>query len=265
MLKFIKRALLLLLVPYQIFALENTMSHSGESSIDLLADPRFKLFIDNFTEHYKKIDHLPLPEQRKSDAEYVLKQIKCDEVVQRTENVEILGDDNNKIPLRIYVPSESNNLPVMVYFHGGGWTFGGIDEADAVCRRLANHLECIIVSVEYRLAPEFPFPKPLEDCYAATKWVADHIQLFGGDKENIIVSGESAGGNLAAAVALLARDKRGLKLSAQVLIYPAISSIIRDDVYDQCPDHYFMTKDVMKYFWSMYIQNPEDEKNRYHL
>ena len=114
-----------------------------------------------------------------------------------------------------------------MYFHGGGWVFGGIEEADAVCRRFANHLGCIISSVGYRLAPEFPFPKPLEDCYFATKWMSENAYLFGGDNKNIIVSGESAGGNLAAAVAFMSRDKQGPKLSAQLLMYPAVSSLVR--------------------------------------
>lgn len=236
---------------------------NSTSSLDLLADPSFKSFIDKFTEHVKAISHFPLSEQRKLDAQFILKENKCSEYINRIENLEILGVENNRIPLRIYIPNESENLPVMMYFHGGGWVFGSIEEADAICRRLANHLGCIITSVGYRLAPEFPFPKPLEDCYTATKWMAENAHLFGGDNRNIIVSGESAGGNLAAAVALIARDKQGPKLSAQLLMYPVISSFIQDDIYDHCPDHYFMTKDVMRFFWNMYIQTPGEDKNPY--
>lgn len=234
----------------------------SSTAINLLADPEFKSFIDKFSEHYNSISHLSLDEQRKRDAEFICKQNEY-ESIQHIENIEIEGKENNTIPLRIYMPDNSKTLPIMMYFHGGGWVFGGIEESDAVCRRLAIHLKCIIVSVGYRLAPEFPFPKPLEDCYTATKWMAGNGHIYGGDTQNIIVSGESAGGNLAAAVALMATDKKEFNLSAQVLMYPVISSTIRDDVYDNCPDRYFLTKDVMKYFWDMYSQSPDDKKNPY--
>ena len=236
---------------------------ASKKSKDLLADTNFKLFIEKLTEHEKVVSHLSLLEQRKINAQLMAEYNKNCESIHRIENLEIPGVDKNKIPLRIYIPNESKKLPVLMYFHGGGWVFGSIDEADAVCRRLANHLGCIIASVEYRLAPEFPFPRPLEDCYTATKWMAENAYHFGGDNENILVSGESAGGNLAAAVARMARDKQGPKLSAQLLIYPVISSLIQDAIYDQCPDHYFLTKEDMKFFWNMYIQLPGEDKNPY--
>lgn len=232
-------------------------------SIDLLADAEFKSFLDKFSEHFKSISHLSLDEQRRLDAEFIRQQNICDESIQHIQNIEIVGKENHKIPVRIYIPKDSRKLPVMMYFHGGGWVFGGIEEADAVCRRLANHFGCLVVSVGYRLAPEFPFPTPLEDCYAATKWMATNAHIYGGDKQNVIVSGESAGGNLAAAVALMASDKKEFKLSAQILMYPVISSTIQDDIYDHCPDHYFLTKDIMKFFWSMYTQCSDNAKNPY--
>lgn len=254
---------------FQISALENDAADSfNASSIDLMADPAFKTFFDKFEKHLNATSDLSLPEQRKSDAQFILKENTCHETVDHIANIWIPGMDNNAIPLRIYFPDESKKLsleklPVMVYFHGGGWVYGGIEEADAVCRRLANHLGCIVASVGYRLAPEFPFPKPLEDCYSAIKWMELNAHLLGGDNKNIIVAGESAGGNLAGAIALMARDNHGPKLSAQVLVYPVISSVIQDEVYDKCPDHYFLTKDVMRFFWNMYAQQPGDNKSPY--
>lgn len=233
------------------------------SSIELLDDPEFKKFIDMLNEHYDSISHEPLSEQRKRNADFTRNHTSCHEEVFHIANVEIPGLENNKIPLRVYIPNESTNLPVIIYFHGGGWVFGGIEESDAVCRRFVNHLGCIIASVGYRLAPEHPFPKPLEDCYAATEWIINNAHLFGGNSENIIVSGESAGGNLAAAVALMARERQGSKLAAQMLLYPVISSTIRDDIYDTCPDQYFLTKDAMKFFWNMYTPLSGQEKNPY--
>lgn len=252
-------------ISFQVLSMENTMSvedKKSSASVDLLADPDFKSFIDKFSEHYESISHLPFDEQRKHDVEFICKQNKY-EPVQHIENIEILGKENNKISLRIYIPDNSKRLPIMMYFHGGGWVFGGIEESDAVCRRLANHLQCMIVSVGYRLSPEFPFPKPLEDCYTATKWMVINGHTYGGNNQRIIVSGESAGGNLAAAVALMAADKKEFSLSAQVLMYPVISSTIQDDVYDRCPDHYFLTKDAMKFFWDMYVQCPDNMRNPY--
>lgn len=231
--------------------------------IDLLKDQKFKHFVDTVSNHEKAISHLTLPEQRQLNADFILKYNNSHESIYRTENLTISGLENHPIPIRVYIPYDSSHLPVVMYFHGGGWVFGGIDEADAVCRRLANHLGCIIASVGYRLAPEFPFPKPLEDCYAATKWMAQNAHLFGGDKSRIMVSGESAGGNLAGAVALMARDKQEPKLAAQLLLYPVISSCVQDEAYDNCPDQFFLTKDDMKFFWSMYTPNPGEDKNPY--
>lgn len=236
-----------------LLLLTNLLFNPMNDSVDLLKDSKFKSFIENFTEHVKSISLFPLDEQRKLDAQFILRQTFCTETVFRIENLHIIADDDYSIPLRIYIPSESTNLPVMMYFHSGGWVYGSIEESDAVCRRFCNHLNCIVVSVGYRLSPEFPFPKPLEDCYTTTQWVAERAHEFGGDAKNIIVSGESAGGNLAAAVAIMARDRKGPCISSQLLLYPVIKSEINDYKYDNSVDHHFITKDVMRFFWSMYI------------
>lgn len=136
-------------------------------------------------------------------------------------------------------------LPTLVYFHRGGWVFGSVDEADPVCRKLANHLGSIVVSVDYRLAPENPFPKPLDDCYDSTQWVYENIAKFGGASKKVVVCGESAGGNLATTVALIARDKKQSFISAQLLICPVISSVINEAPYKNCADQYFITKEAM--------------------
>lgn len=235
----------------------------SENKVDLLKDPNFKAFIDRQKELETLASSRSLSEERKINAQFTAEFYKDRESVNRIIDFEIPGCDSHKIPIRIYIPNASASLPVLVYFHGGGWVFGSVEEADPVCRRLSNHFKCIIASVDYRLAPEFPFPKPLEDAYEAVKWVSKNTYLFGGDKENILVGGESAGGNLAGAVALMARDKNGPKLSAQLLIYPVISASILDEIYDKCPDQYFLTKEAMKYFLSQYIQTEKDLINPY--
>lgn len=234
-----------------------------QSLVNLLEDSKFKSFIAQFNNHVSSTAKLPLSEQRLQNAKFVIDQTKCFTTVYHTENIEILGEDNHTIPMRIYIPKQAKDLPIMMYFHGGGWAFGGIEDTDAICRRFASIFGVIVASVGYRLSPENPFPKPLEDCYAATKWIADNAKRFNGDPQHLLVCGESAGGNLAAAVALMARDKHGPAIYAQLLIYPVISSQIIDKVYDECPEHYFMTKKVMRQFWNMYAGASGNLKNPY--
>lgn len=126
-----------------------------------------------------------------------------------------------KIPLRIYKPVERKDKCIVVYYHWGGFVSGGIDESDAECRMLAHNSNCIIVSVGYRLAPRYRFPAAVVDSFDALKWIYDHAEELGGDKESICVMGVSAGGNLAAVVSLLARNT-GIKLKCQVLVTPVI-------------------------------------------
>src|SRR5262249_34672642 len=128
--------------------------------------------------------------------------------------------DADGVPVRIYRPSDAPALPVVVYLHGGGWTIGSVEHFDPIVRQLANASGAIVVSVDYRLAPEPPYPTPLADCWHAVQWVAAHAAEFGGDPTRIAVAGDSAGGNLAAVCALLARDAGGPELALQVLVYP---------------------------------------------
>lgn len=230
---------------------------------DLMANPKFKEFIGAFAKLSKTAETLSLDEGRRLSTEFFLPPDTIYEPIHRIENLKIVGKDHNLIPVRVFIPKEAQGLPVIVYFHRGGWVFGNVKEADPVCRKLAKHLDSIIVSVDYRLAPENPFPKPLEDCYAATEWTAKNIATYGGDPKLLTVCGESAGGNLAAAVTLIARDNHGPEIARQLLICPVISSEMADEPYENCADRYFLTKDAMKFFWSMYLQNPGEEKKPY--
>ncbi len=127
------------------------------------------------------------------------------------------------LPIRIYTPSNGNTLPVVVYFHGGIFTTGSIETHDTLLRALANRSGAIIVSVGYRLAPDYPFPAAPEDAYAATKWVSEHAAEFHADPARLAVAGDGAGGNLAAVAAQMARDRGGPEVRYQVLVYPYTS------------------------------------------
>jgi len=132
-----------------------------------------------------------------------------------------------EIPMRVYRPEGDGPVPTVVYFHGGGWVVGDLDTHDRPCRELCRTAGAVVVSVDYRLAPEHPFPAGVEDAYAATEWVAEHAEAVGGDGR-LAVAGDSAGGNLAAVVSLMARDNDEPTIGHQVLLYP----VIDDDVYD---------------------------------
>jgi acetyl esterase len=169
------------------------------------------------------------------------------------------------IPIRIYTPAGVPPFGVLVYFHGGGWVIGNIAMTDQPCRLLANVSGCMVVSVEYRLAPEHKFPAGPEDCYAATKWVSDNAAALGIDPKRIAVGGTSAGATLAAAVALMARDRGGPHIAYQLLVYPATTAELITESHSQfAKDNYYILSCAdMEWFWGHYLAKDEDRKNPY--
>lgn len=168
------------------------------------------------------------------------------------------------IRVRIYTPSPQTGLPVILYFRGGGWIMGNLDSHDNICRLLANSANGIVVSVDYRLAPEHPFPAAVNDAYAALNWVSENAASFGGDPDLIAIAGDSAGGNLAAGVALMSRDRRGPKISAQVLIYPVINAMeLNTKSYRQFKEGFYLTKQYMENFIALYLPNQKDRQHPY--
>lgn len=167
------------------------------------------------------------------------------------------------LPVRIYTPAGKGPLPVLLYFHGGGWVIGDIESSDGLCRTLANSAGCIVVSVDYRLAPEHPFPAAAEDAYHATLWAATHASGFGGDPSRIAVSGDSAGGNLAAVVSHMARDRGAPAICFQLLIYPATDGACDSPSYNDNAEGYFLTRDAMRWFWNHYVPNDADRNQPY--
>lgn len=133
------------------------------------------------------------------------------------------------VPLRIYIPVDKQGLPILMYFHGGGFVIGSLETHDLVCRRLARDSECIVVSVDYPLAPEHKFPAAPNACYVATKWISEHAEEFGGDPSRIAVGGDSAGGNLATVVAMMAEERQTPQICHQLLVYPVVDATMSFD------------------------------------
>ncbi|MFJ7698569.1 alpha/beta hydrolase [Lysinibacillus fusiformis] len=165
--------------------------------------------------------------------------------------------DGAQITLRLYIPTHDQPLPVIVYYHGGGWVYGNLESVDAGCQLLADQAQAIVVSVDYRLAPEFPFPTPLQDAYDSLVWVHDHIEAFGGDAARLTVAGDSAGGNLATVVAYLAVTSGGPSLQAQALIYPVTNVDFTTVSYQAYGEKFGLDKQGMQWFSQHYT----DESN----
>ncbi len=168
------------------------------------------------------------------------------------EDRKIAVRDGAQINVRIYRPVLDKQLPVIVYYHGGGWVFGNLDSTDAGCQLLAEKAQAIVVSVDYRLAPEYPFPTPLYDAYDAFIWVSKNIEDFGGDAANLTVAGDSAGGNLATVVAYLAASINGPAITAQALIYPVVNVDFTTSSYNAYGEHYGLDKQGMQWFAGHY-------------
>ncbi|HEY3785266.1 MAG TPA: alpha/beta hydrolase [Steroidobacteraceae bacterium] len=169
----------------------------------------------------------------------------------------LIAGPSGELGLRIYQPG-SDARPVLVYFHGGGWSFGDLDSHDHICRALTAYSDCVLVSVGYRLAPEHKFPAAVEDAIAATSWVAQNAKLIGADPSRVAVGGDSAGANLAAVVALHARDTGAPQLCFQLLIYPAVDMTMASHSHAQFGAGYRLTRPLMIWSCTNYLRDGRD-------
>ena len=177
------------------------------------------------------------------------------EPVARVDN-RIVAGSHGDLPVRLYWPHlRATHHPVLVYFHGGGWVLGSLEAHDGICRALTNAAQCVVVSVDYRLAPEHPFPCGLEDCQTAVGWVRSVADELGVDRERMAVGGDSAGGNLAAVVANTDCPEKALPLCHQLLIYPVIDARQRTESYRENAEGYLLTALGMKMFWDLYLND----------
>jgi len=182
------------------------------------------------------------------------------EDVHQVQDLKIKGP-GAEIPIRLYTPNVRKPAPALIYFHGGGWVIGDLDSHDHVCRSLANKVPCVVASIDYRLAPEAKFPAAVEDSYAATEWVAANAAELGIDADRIAVGGDSAGGNLAAVVSHLARDRQGPKLTHQLLIYPGTDMRMSAPSIEENAEGPLLTKASMIWFIDHYLSGEEDKLN----
>lgn len=174
--------------------------------------------------------------------------------VARTENLD-LALEGRTIPARLYVPEGAEDTPPLtLYYHGGGWVIGTIETHDATCRALARASGSAVLSIGYRLAPEHPYPAPVDDCYDALTWAAANAAALGCDPARLAVAGDSAGGNLAGAVAIMARDRAGPALRHQLLVYPVTNDDYSLPSYaENGGGDYFLSTDAMRWFWDCYV------------
>ncbi len=163
---------------------------------------------------------------------------------------------------RVYTPVNlrraAGMAPCLVFFHGGGWVIGNLDSHDVVCRKLADEGQCMVIAVDYRLAPEHKFPAAVHDAIAATNWIAGHAKELGIDASRLIVGGDSAGGNLAAVVAMSARDGNGPAIAGQVLIYPATDFTMMHPSHREPETSLLLTHSVIRWFRDHYLNGPAD-------
>jgi acetyl esterase len=183
--------------------------------------------------------------------------------VAKIEEMKIPGP-GGEIPIRVYWPTQDGSLPVLVYYHGGGWVIGDLDTNDAVCRMFSKKASVAVVSVDYRLAPEHRFPAAVEDAYAALEWVFRNGEMLGVDPSRIALGGGSAGGNLTAAVALMARDRAGPRLAYQVMFYPATNLFdLSTASHRDFADGYGLTAEHIEFFRDAYLPEAVDRKHPY--
>jgi acetyl esterase len=219
-------------------------------------DPQAEALIARFAGG-KSVEEMTVQEMRESSEERARLTAGTPQPVDQVADSQLPGP-GGPIAVRIYAPQGERQLPGLVYFHGGGWVRGCLQTVDVLCRGLANGAGCVVVSVEYRMAPEYRFPAAIDDSLAATRWTAANAVRLGIDPDRLAVAGDSAGGNIAAVVALLLREEGGPKLVHQLLIYPVIDHNFETASYRDNAVGYMLTREAMQFYWRTYLRDPSD-------
>ena len=218
-----------------------------------------------FLEKLQQIGGPPLYTLTPSEARNVLSGLQAgpiEKLPAEIENKTIPAGPKGEIFIQIVKPQGSGNetLPVIMYFHGGGWVLGGFDTHERLLRELANGAHAAIVFVNYTRSPEAKYPIPLEEAYAATKWISENGQASNLDSSRLVVAGDSVGGNMATALALLAKERGGPSITFQLLFYPVTDANLDTSSYLAYKEGYFLTREAMKWFWDNYLSNDTNRK-----
>lgn len=223
-------------------------------------DPQVKAILDQMA-GLPRIEELSVAEAREGLERRMVKlpTLPIASAVNRT-----IAGPGGDLPVRIYTPNGTGPFPLLVFFHGSGFVLCSLDTHDGVCRNLCSAAGCVVVSVDYRLAPEHKFPAGAEDCYAATKWSAAHARELDADPARMAIAGDSAGGNMVAVAALMIRDKGGPELRGQLMIYPVTDYYKPGHPsYVDNAEGYGLTAAGMRWFWHHYLNSETEADNPY--
>ncbi len=230
-----------------------------------MLDAEVSALLDLMNSGFPAVEHMAGAEARAAVAARAQPVLNLDDV-SRTEDRAVTTADG-PLAVRVYFPHGhgAEPLPLVLFFHGGGFVFCDIASHDDFCRRMAKNVNAVVVSVDYRLAPEHQAPAAAEDAYSALVWAAENAVSLGADPERIITAGDSAGGNLAAVVCLLARERGGPQIAAQVLIYPVIEPNFDSESYRHYATGYFNTRAAMQWYWRQYLGGDEVPEPAHHV
>jgi acetyl esterase len=219
-------------------------------------DPQAEALIARFAGG-KTVEQMTVQEMRDASEERARETGGTPQPVEQITDGQLPGPAG-PIAIRVYTPRGERPLPGLVYFHGGGWVRGSLQTADVLCRAVANGAGCVVVSVDYRMAPEHLFPAAIDDSLAATRWAAANAAQLGIDPDRLAVGGDSAGGNIAAVVALMLREEGGPRLIHQLLIYPVTDYNFDTVSYRENAEGYMLSRGAMEFYWRTYLRDESD-------
>jgi len=230
----------------------------GGNKMKSRVHPEFLPGLESFTNFEFKVEYL---EAMRAGMEQFAQPLTSTEAI-HISNETIKGIDDNDIRVRIYKPAQQNSLlPVLLWIHGGGYIIGSIDDNDDLCVQIVEAAQCVVVSVDYRLAPEHPYPAPLEDCYSALKWIADHASDLQVDVNKIGVAGASAGGGLTAGLTLLARDRAYPSICFQMPLYPMIDDRNNTPSANEIKEGMIWNQQTNEFGWTCYLGDLHGQAN----